>query len=609
MEKNENDRINEDKKDARENEGQGTMMEGEVFRRRESIPRSPPGMFYRERSNSVPSQSTATLPEKTTKRMREGSGENGREELAREIERVTKTVNELLRITEASTKTKLEIKNCVKKLKRYTNDLCKEWKRVENQECMTIPTKPEMRSMGVQVGVGDIQNEYEVKKIETRNRIETVLKEEQTFANLAEILDEKWPQEVYKITQVDDTSQTTLHQPGDYVLLIDTDNIQGNKVIEKVMLKYSGLTELVAGSDGQMDFLTQTATIKTSKKEYQEESSTVYLLPMKIDVSGVNDMEEVYNRMKELAQAIRQQPTVNINMVVGDGLKHSYVRKTCEYIFTKEEVKIKLLVQGHRSEPKKQRTRSEESIVTVKTEGKSYVDMVKRLQEEVDIEKLGVRIRKVRRTGKGDVQLAVEGGQQMAKTLEGEIRNRLEEVNVTTRSTGKTVLYIMGIDSASDEEDVKLAMMKETGLQEADINIKSIKTGKYEEQTAVIEVPKGQATTLIKKRKLGIGWTQCTVKERIQVIRCYRCLEFGHRTYECTAQEGRGEDCIKCGQKGHKSRDCGNSDHCIKCKMDGHRMDQMKCPHFRAIVEKMRIERIHTGGKKVRGDRDNANGT
>ncbi|KAK9692750.1 hypothetical protein QE152_g34940 [Popillia japonica] len=158
--------------------------------------------------------------------------------------------------------------------------------------------------------------------------------------------------------------------------------MEGNKIIERVMLKYNGLTELIQNNDGQIDFLIQTAKVKTKKNEYEENSSAVYFLPIKIDTAGV-----------------------------------------------------------------------------------------------------------------------------------------------ATRTEGKTIFYILGLDPTTTEDEIKQGIMRETKIRDCDVNVKGIRKGKYEEQTAIIEIPRKQAGNLIKLRKLRIGWTECGIRERIHIQRCFKCLE------------------------------------------------------------------------------------
>ncbi|KAK9738280.1 hypothetical protein QE152_g9951 [Popillia japonica] len=77
------------------------------------------------------------------------------------------------------------------------------------------------------------------------------------------------------------------------------------------------------------------------------------------------------------------------------GLKFSYVRKICEYVFTKQKLKIKLLAQtfkiGHKTTQRK-----------------------------------------------GDLRLTVDGGQDMENSLQNEIKREMDHVQVATRKLGMT---------------------------------------------------------------------------------------------------------------------------------------------------------------------------
>ncbi|KAK9737775.1 hypothetical protein QE152_g10439 [Popillia japonica] len=220
---------------------------------------------------------------------------------------------------------------------------------------------------------------------------------------------------------------------------MDPNNIEGSKLAENLRLKYNGSDDLLKNSEEQVEFLIQTAKVKTKRNEYEQNSCAGYFLPMRIDLKGVNRMEEVYEKMKDLRETAKIHPTESINLVVGEGLKVSYLQKICEHVFRKCSTKIRLILQGKKPEPQRHKTRKEEGIVTVKAEGKSYVDVLKKLKQEVDIQATGVKIKKLRKTGKGDLLLAVEGGQEMASTLEKEIRSKIDDVKVSTRTTATTL--------------------------------------------------------------------------------------------------------------------------------------------------------------------------
>ncbi|KAK9719713.1 hypothetical protein QE152_g22491 [Popillia japonica] len=218
---------------------------------------------------------------KTAKRSRDDEAEEETQNLRKEVEKLLKTVRELSEVTEASSKTKMEIKNnLVKKLKRQANDVDKEWKALDERQVKAKPrteTK-EMRSIAVQASVEDIEREHEEKRLKITNKIQTAMQDNTNFGKLADILDLKWPQESYKVTEMEGANQIAASGLlGDYAIIADPINLDGNKLVEKLQLKYRGLKlqlkyrgldNLIKSNEGQVDFLIQTAKIKTRRNEY-----------------------------------------------------------------------------------------------------------------------------------------------------------------------------------------------------------------------------------------------------------------------------------------------------------------------------------------------------
>ncbi|KAK9693579.1 Zinc knuckle [Popillia japonica] len=125
-------------------------------------------------------------------------------------------------------------------------------------------------------------------------------------------------------------------------------------------------------------------------------------------------------------------------------------------------------------------------------------------------------------------------------------------------------------------------------------------------QNATVVLDKMWADELCKRGTIRIGWTPCTIRQRVNITRCYRCLDFGHKRWECQGVDNTNT-CLKCGKSDHRAKEwcqgvdntntclkCGKSDHrakecteesfCVICKKPGHRADQTRCPHYRKLI-------------------------
>lgn len=149
----------------------------------------------------------------------------------------------------------------------------------------------------------------------------------------------------------------------------------------------------------------------------------------------------------------------------------------------------------------------------------------------------------------------------------------------------------MGFDEVTPEDEVVEAINQEFNMVKDMVNIIKIIKGKYGQNTATIEVPRREGKKMVATGKVKIGWLNCNIKERIQMVRCYKCLEYGHRRNDCKAAVNKEITCLRCGEDGHLVKDCSNNPRCIKFKVEGHRANQISCPMFKKAVEEERRRR------------------
>jgi hypothetical protein len=90
--------------------------------------------------------------------------------------------------------------------------------------------------------------------------------------------------------------------------------------------------------------------------------------------------------------------------------------------------------------------------------------------------------------------------------------------------------------------------------------------------------------------KIGLG--MCRVQERVEVIKCFRCWNYGHRAFECTGPDRR-QNCLKCAQPGHLRKECEGESYCPLCDKKGmHEAGTSDCATFRRALGLERARRI-----------------
>lgn len=121
----------------------------------------------------------------------------------------------------------------------------------------------------------------------------------------------------------------------------------------------------------------------------------------------------------------------------------------------------------------------------------------------------------------------------------------------------KPRLKIIGISDDITEDNIVPNLKAQNALSdEAELSLIRLKS-----KTAIIESDAGTFEKLIALKRVNIGWERCSVFEYVNVLRCYRCCEYGHKADDCK----KHLCCPKCAE-GHESKDC-TSTHvkCVNC--------------------------------------------
>lgn len=510
------------------------------------------------------------------------------------LAKLVKTSKSLMQLLKNTPNTKGEIKTAAKYIDQLVSVL--EAKNIESRECQRANKmrmiKKDTRDVAVQTNLEEENDSGEMSKIYDK------IQNGKTFEEIADRLDKEWPEEIFRTTTEVADSSINDSIEGDLAIIIDPKNKERDKLVERLKIKYPGLDDIINDSDGNVEYIISTIKTVTNRRE-NNETKALYLIPYNIDKDGMNDIQEMYKQFIELRNVAKIYSTKRMVVAMAEGIDRLYTRKLLEYVFRKTDIKVEILVPKEALKfSSKSRKREPIERLTIKSGEKSYADLLKTIKKNVDIDKIGVNVKNIRKTTQGDLLLEVSGGNGKANSLKDAIKDKVKNIEVKMRKQEK-VFHILGIDAATSIEEVEEALTNAIEpIKEDQPKVLSLRPNRGGGKSATVSARKDVATDLIRRGRIRIGWLNCKIQERVFIIRCFKCLEFGHKMNECKGED-RGEICWNCGKNDHKLKECRNEPYCLHCKCDGHRADQTKCPRFRELLrEKSALQRQNMGSRR-----------
>lgn len=441
-------------------------------------------------------------------------------------------------------------------------------------------------STGTQVTETDLDRELEIGKQKEVSRLKDLLKNCKEWRELGDIWDKEWPEEVYDRTKMGGTDITLLSKQGGIVLIADPQKVKPDKMIGALEFKFPTLPELIRQNDGDVDFvLNKTKTVSKSGTE-TEEVRAVYFVPWVSSPDGSRDEEHLYQQLLKLNDTLKLHPTDKLTVVTnGQGTDFGRLRKLLECVFYNLDNQIVIASAGQDKGSKQMSTSKSEKMV-IKGQGKTYAELLKDIKSNVDVDSLGVKIKNIRKTGKGDLMFEVEGQRREANILKEEIKKKVENASDIKIHSKVNLLHVNDIDPTMDNNEVLDAIRRaivpsKKGLVEVRFLRKNAGGG----QVAMVAIEdKESAEYLVKVGRIRIGWTNCRIKRWVRLERCFRCQQYGHRADQCKGEDRAGV-CRKCGNNEHGERECSNKPFCLTCNIEGHYNYHSKCPVYRNLMK------------------------
>ncbi|KAK9731464.1 hypothetical protein QE152_g13650 [Popillia japonica] len=333
-----------------------------------------------------------------------------------------------------------------------------------------------MSSTSTQTDWEDVEVVRMQRDNEVRNNVRMVMADDTGFQNLAKVIDVDWPEDMFPKTVVWNMNPSSLNSEGDLAILVDPREADHSKILENISIRYPEILDMVRKNEGQIDYLTNTTSTRVRGKEIEEKTTTVYLLPVKICKDGFNDIEEVYKVIRDLKDIYQHHPPGKLNITVPNELNLGHIRKICEYVFGRQQIAVTLitLTNNAKQVPRRPHNQRTTEKIVVKSGSTKYADLLKTVKDNVDLDRVGVHVKTIRKTRQGDLMLEVSGDRDKASALKAAIRKKVD--NKVSVLNNEMTIHALDIDAVYTKEDAEDAIRNAAKIRDPQtIRVKSMR--------------------------------------------------------------------------------------------------------------------------------------
>lgn len=241
--------------------------------------------------------------------------------------------------------------------------------------------------------------------------------------------------------------------------------------------------------------------------------------------------------------------------------------------------------------PKTRRTKADAIAIGIK-DGKpeTYSDVLRKIKSDPNLKELGEQVARIRKTQKGELLIEFRSDSAVKSTSYKEmVEKTVGEVATVKSLTQEVVIECLNMDEVTSGEELRSALKAQFELEDhqCDGPIRMRKAfGSTQIGTIKLAMP--IANKILEKGKVKVGWSVCPLRISRQLLRCFKCLSFGHQSKTCEGVD-RSKACWRCGVDGHQSKDCKSDPKCLLCTEETgnkHATGSLRCKAYKDAVDK-----------------------
>lgn len=303
--------------------------------------------------------------------------------------------------------------------------------------------------------------------------------------------------------------------------------------------------------------------------------------------------KEDWKVVRKRSRHIKEKPKVPSGTTSAPDDGAAGVERTMDVIKHKSDAAQRTATE--RRKKTKRRKLPREALLIKPAEGKTYAEVLREIRTKVNPADTETVVRAIRRTRSGEV--LVELGRQTGDkaAFGNNLRSSLGGAASVRTLEPKETVEIRDLDDLTTAEEVTAAVISATGGKAENLVVSLTNSNNRAQRMAIVTLSTREARILLTAQHIKVGWVSCRVRERVQVPRCFRCLNYGHHANTCKGPD-RSRLCFKCMKGDHKAKQCSSPEHCALCAemntgLDGsdHAAGSRKCGVYRGVLERSKL--------------------
>lgn len=489
-------------------------------------------------------------------------------DMAATIKKMEASILNLYGLMRVHTNTKVEIKDGIRHLKRLADELA------------TIKGQQWLRNMAEEDGAWeDIPQNTMVEQ----TKVIKSLPHPVDFDTWTSIKGRKWAKEAFVNTEVKvgnplDTKDSVVK----LVIVEPHDRGMDNSIQRLYRDRYPDLDP----TREEMEVLEHLSTVRIGTSTEDKFRKIV-----KINIDGTEP--DLWNKLTEVKKEAATADWIALHHL--EAFRTDILQKMAESIFSGSDTKVVIHTTDRRNRetvaPKrgKEKPKSTYAFI-VDGGGQNFKEALGNVKESLRTCGNGLRIRNLRSTRDGKVMIITDRDAETAENIRKAVGSCRSDIKV--RKVGEIkindTVYIRGMDALTKKAEVTEALTNE-GIPTSEYILGDLRPARNDTRSITIRVTRESAERLVQLKFIKVGMVRCVVVEHVNVLRCFRCWELGHRAIDCNGPNRR-ENCLKCGEAGHSVKGCTREEFCPSCGEAGHRVGTSRCSLFRRALSTARKE-------------------